>query len=176
MQALLMPAMAISFAVPAVAGQNFGGRQPARVRETFKQALVLELLAMALTVAACQHWAPQLVGWFTDDPRAAEAGVTILRIVSWNFFGTGVVFACSGMFQAMGNTLPALLSSTTRLVTFLVPALWLHGRSGFALSQVWVVSVASATAQALLSLALLRRQLGLRLGPLRLPVAASGQA
>jgi len=176
MQALLMPAMAISFAVPAVAGQNFGGRQPARVRETFKQALVLELLAMALTVAACQHWAPRLVAWFTDDPRAAEAGVTILRIVSWNFFGTGVVFACSGMFQAMGNTLPALLSSTTRLATFLVPALWLHGRSGFALVDVWVVSVASATVQALLSLALLRRQLGLRLAPLRLPVAAPGQA
>lgn len=176
MQALLMPAMAISFAVPAVAGQNFGGRQPARVRETFKQALVLELLAMALVVAACQHWAPRLVGWFTDDPRAAEAGVTILRIVSWNFFGTGVVFACSGMFQAMGNTLPALLSSTTRLVTFLVPALWLHRRGGFALVDVWHVSVASATLQALLSLALLRRQLGQRLAPLRLPAVASGEA
>ena len=174
MQALLMPAMAISFAVPAVAGQNFGGRHPARVSETFRQALLLEMMAMGLTVAACQHWAPLLVGWFTDDPRAAEAGVTILRVVSWNFFGTGVVFACSGMFQAMGNTLPALLSSTTRLATFLVPALWLHGRGGFALVEVWYLSVASATLQALLSLALLRRQLGQRLAPLRQPAAPVG--
>jgi len=176
MQALLMPAMAISFAVPAVAGQNFGGRQPARVRETLKQALLLEMLAMALTVIACQRWAPVFVGWFTDDPRAIESGVTILRVISWNFFGTGIVFACSGMFQAMGNTLPALLSSTTRLVTFLVPALWLHGRPGLALVDFWYLSVASATLQAILSLALLRRQLGRRLAPLRLPatVAAEG--
>ncbi|HEY9027635.1 MAG TPA: MATE family efflux transporter [Burkholderiaceae bacterium] len=176
MQALLMPAMAIAFAVPAVAGQNFGGRQPARVSETLRQALVLETLAMALTFAACQRWAQVPVGWFTDDPRAVEAGVTILRVISWNFFGTGVVFACSGMFQAMGNTLPALFSSMTRLVTFLLPALWLHARGGFVLVDVWHLSVASAFLQAILSLLLVRRQMGARLGALAAPAAAAASA
>ena len=89
MQALVMPAMAISFAIPAVAGQNFGGRRPERVVDTLKQALVLELVLMALIVAACQLWAPIPVAWFTTDPHAVEAGVTILQVVSWNFFGVG---------------------------------------------------------------------------------------
>ncbi len=37
MNALALPAMAISFAIPAVAGQNFDGRQPERVAETLEQ-------------------------------------------------------------------------------------------------------------------------------------------
>ncbi len=164
MQALMMPAMAISFAIPAVAGQNFGGRRPERVVETFRQSLALELVIMALVVAACQRWASVPVAWFTRDPQALADGATILRILSWNFFGMGIVFASSGMFQAMGNTLPALASSITRLLTFVLPALWLHGQPGFELVDVWHLSVASVFMQAAVSLMLARWQMGSRLG------------
>ena len=170
MQALAMPSMAISFAIPAVAGQNLGGRRPERVVETLKQALGIEMVLMAGVVAACQLWAAVPVGWFTSDPQATAAGVTILHIVSWNFFGLGLVFACSGMFQALGNTLPALLSSITRLLTFVLPALWLGRRAGFQLQDVWHLSVASVFVQAVVSLVLVRRQMGARLGALARPL------
>jgi len=104
------------------------------------------------------------VAWFTSDPQALADGATILRILSWNFFGMGIVFACSGMFQAMGNTLPALASSMTRLLAFVLPALWLHQRPGFQLADVWHLSVASVFLQAVVSLALVRGQMGTRLG------------
>ncbi len=166
-----MPSMAISFAIPAIAGQNFGGGRPERVADTLKQGLALELVLMAGVVAACQLWAPVPVAWFTTDPRAADVAVTILHVVSWNFFGAGIVFACSGMFQAMGNTLPALLSSFTRLLTFVLPALWISQRPGFALVDVWHLSVASVFLQAIVSVLLVRRQMGSRLAPMR-PLAA----
>ena len=171
MQALVMPSMAISFAIPAIAGQNFGGGRPERVADTLKQGLALELVLMAGVVAACQLWAPVPVAWFTTDPRAADVAVTILHVVSWNFFGAGIVFACSGMFQAMGNTLPALLSSFTRLLTFVLPALWISQRPGFALVDVWHLSVASVFLQAIVSVLLVRRQMGSRLAPMRLPAS-----
>ena len=169
MQALAMPSMAISFAIPAIAGQNFGARHPERVGDTLKQALMLEMVVMAFVVTACQLWAPVPVRWFTSDPQAIEAGVTILRVISWNLFGLGVVFACSGMFQAMGNTLPALVSSATRLLTFVLPALWLSRRAGFQLLDVWHLSVASAFMQAVASVILVRRQMEARLGTMRAP-------
>ena len=171
MQALVMPSMAISFAIPAIAGQNFGGRHPERVVDTLKQGLALELVLMAAMVAICHLWAPVPVAWFTADPRAAGVAVTILHVVSWNFFGAGIVFACSGMFQAMGNTLPALLSSLTRLLTFVLPALWISQRPGFALLDVWHLSVASVFVQAIVSVVLVRRQMGLRLAPMRQPAS-----
>jgi Na+-driven multidrug efflux pump len=172
MQALAMPSMAISLAIPAVAGQNFGGRHAARVVDTLRHALALELALMAAVVAACQLWAPIPVAWFTTDPRATDVAITILHVVSWNFFGAGIVFACSGMFQAMGNTLPALASSLTRLLTFVLPAVWLSQQAGFRLVNVWHLSVASVFVQAVVSLALVRRQMGLRLRPLGMPAAA----
>ncbi len=167
MQALMMPAMAISFAIPAVAGQNFGGRRPERVADTLKQSLALELVIMAGIIAACQRWADVPVAWFTSDPQAMADGATILRILSWNFFGMGIVFACSGMFQAMGNTLPVLASSMTRLFTFLLPALCLHQRAGFQSLDVWHLSVASVVMQAVVSVVLVRRQMRSRLGAMR---------
>ncbi len=162
MQALFMPSLAISFAIPAVAGQNVGARLQARIGETLRQALVLEFAVMAVIVATCQLWAAVPIGWFTDDPAAARVGTDFLQTISWNFFAIGVVLACSGMFQALGNTLPALASSATRLVTFVLAALWLSGRPGFRLVDVWHLSVASVYVQAAVSLLLVRRQLGLR--------------
>ena len=172
MQALFMPTMALSFAVPAVGGQNFGARHSERVRETLKQALLLEIGLMAVTVAIAQTWTEVPVAWFTHDPATAEVAVGFLRIISWNFFAIGIVFACSGMFQALGNTLPSLASSATRLVTFVLPAVWWSHQPGFRLLDVWHLSVASVIVQAVTSLLLVRWQLAVRLQG-RTPAAAA---
>jgi putative MATE family efflux protein len=173
LQAILMPAMAIAFAVPAIAGQNVGARQPARVRETLRQALLIEFALGAGMVAVCQLWPDVPVRWFTQDAATAQVGVAFLRAISWNFFAAGIVFGCSGMFQALGNTLPALASSATRLLLFVVPATILSQRAGFALATIWHLSVATTVAQAAVSALLVRWQMNRRLGALAAPAAAA---
>jgi Na+-driven multidrug efflux pump len=76
----------------------------------------------------------------------------------------------------MGNTLPALLSSFTRLVTFVLPAVWLSRRAGFELLDVWHLSVASVFLQAVVSLVLVRRQMRARLESMRPAASAEGPA
>src|SRR5204862_80344 len=49
MQMIFLPAMALAFAAAPIAGQNFGARQPARVRETFR-ATVLATCAVMLVL------------------------------------------------------------------------------------------------------------------------------
>ena len=104
-----------------------------------------------------------MIGMFTTDPETIAVGAGFLRMISWNFVCSGFVFTCSGMFQALGNTWPSIWSSGTRLVTFLVPVLWLSHQPGFRIEQVWIVSVATVTLQALTSYLLLRRQFAQRL-------------
>jgi len=159
MQSVFLPAMAISFAVPAVAGQNFGARSPARVRDTLKQALVLECSMMLLLTLLCQVGAPTMIGAFTAEAQVAAVAVTFLRIISLNFVAMGVVFACSGMFQALGNTWPAMASTATRLLTFTLPAVWLSLQPGFALVQLWTLSVLTVLLQAGASALLVRWQM-----------------
>lgn len=163
MQSVFLPAMAIAFALPAVAGQNFGARRADRVRETLKQGVILECSVMLLLAILC-HVAPEsMIGAFTSDPEVAEVGVGFLTIISTNFVAMGFVFACSGLFQAMGNTWPAMASTATRLVSFVVPAVWLSLRPGFALRQVWFLSVATVLLQAIASGLMVRWQLRKRL-------------
>jgi len=172
MQALFLPVMAVAFAVAPVAGQNFGARQFGRVRETFRAAALMSSVLMLALTLVCQ-WRPEwFIERFTTDPAVVAVGAPYLRIISWNFVANGLIFTCSGMFQAVGNTWPSLASSASRLITFVVPAVLLSGLPHFSLSQVWYLSVATVTLQAITSFTLLQRELRRKLGAA--PVAAPG--
>jgi putative MATE family efflux protein len=165
MQALFLPVMAVSFAIAPVAGQNFGAGLHDRVRETFRVAAwVGSAMMLLLTIIA--HVAPAvLIGIFTKDARTIAFSVEYLTIVSFNFLASGLVFSMSGMFQGMGHTVPALLSSTSRLITFVMPAVLLAGQPWFELRYLWYLAVASVLVQLALSAGLLRREFALRLKP-----------
>ena len=164
MQAIFLPAMALAFAVAPVAGQNFGAQRHDRVRETFRAAAIMSSVLMVALTLLC-HWrAEWLVAAFAKDPGVIGVGAQYLRTVSWNFVASALIFSCSGMFQALGNTLPSLASSASRLLSFVLPALWLAQRPGFELLEVWHLSVASVALQAIVSLLLLRWVMRRRLG------------
>ena len=164
MQAIFLPAMAVAFATAPVAGQNVGAQRPDRVRETFRSAVTMGSVIMLGLTLMCQ-WRPEwFIGGFTNEPEVIAIGGEFLQIISWNFVFTGIIFTCSGMFQAVGNTVPAFIASASRLVTFAIPAIWLSGRPGFMLRQLWFLSVATVALQAALSWWMMRRELDRKLG------------
>ena len=158
MQAIFLPAMALSFAAAPVAGQNVGAGRPDRAAETFRSAAVLGTVLMFALTLLCQWRADLLVKLFAHDPAAIAVGTQFLHIISWNFVATGIIFTCSGMFQALGNTIPSLISSTVRVLTFALPAIWLSTRVGFELRQLWILSVCTVILQTVVSLLLLRNE------------------
>ena len=173
MQAMFLPVMAIAFAVTPVAGQNFGAGRLERVRETFRTGAILSSALMLLITLVCQ-WRPEwFIYAFTRAPEVVAVGGPYLRIISWNFIATGLIFSCSGLFQALGNTWPSLLSSASRLLTFVLPVVVLSRQPHFALTQVWYLSVATVTLQALISLTLLAREFRRKLGARRATAAVA---
>ena len=157
MQAIFLPAMAIAFATGPMAGQNYGAKQYARVRATFRTAAILSSVLMFALTLLCQ-WNPGwLVTKFTSDPEVIAVGVRFLQVISWNFVASGLIFTCSGVFQGLGHTWPALVSTSSRFLTFVLPAIWLATLPGLQLDHIWYLSVASVATQALLSLFLLQR-------------------
>ncbi len=172
MQAVFLPAMAIAFAAAPVAGQNFGGGHRARVKETFKSAAWMSATVMAALTVLCSFRADLLVRMFTGDPAVIAVGSEYLRIVSWNFIASGLAFCCSSLFQALGNSWPSLISSGSRLITYVIPAAWLGARGHFELRHLWYLSVATVSLQAVFSLMLLQREFGKRLRARETAVAA----
>jgi putative MATE family efflux protein len=158
MQSLFLPALAVGMAAAPIAGQNFGARSATRVRESFYAALTLACSAMLLTTLLCQWFAEPLIRFFSKDLAVIAVGADYLRVISFTFVATAVIFATSSMFQGMGNTIPPLLSSSLRLVLFSVPVLVLSRTSHFRIRQIWLLSAVSVFVQAVANLFLVRRE------------------
>lgn len=164
MQSIFMPTMAIAFAVGPIVGQNFGANNPERVRETFFKGIMLSAAVM-LTVMLVLQWNPEIVvRVFTDDADVVLVGAVFLQIVSWNFVTQGIVFTASGVFQGLGNTRPALLSSLLRIGIFVPLAIYVSVQDGYRIEHIWYVSVTSVVVQACFSVWLVLREFRVRFG------------
>jgi putative MATE family efflux protein len=170
-QAGFMPVVALGFSVAPVAGQNFGARQPHRVKTTFRDAAWMAAAVMLLFAFLCHAAPAALIGVFSKDPAVIAVGTEYLRIISWNYVASGLIFVASSMFQAMGNTMPSLFSSGARIALFAVAAVAVTRLPGFELRWIWFLSVGAVLVQLTLSMLLLRREFDRRLA--REPAAAA---
>ncbi len=127
--------------------------------------------AMVAAVLILQMAPAAVIRFFSSDPAVIATGAEYLRIISWYFLASGIIFVSSSMFQAMGNTLPSLATSFTRILLVAIPVIILSGQPGFQLRWVWYLSVASVMIQLCLNLLLLRREFRVRLdfGPVTQP-------
>ena len=174
MQSIFLPAMAVAFAAAPIAGQNYGAKRYDRVRETFNVTAFISCGIM-LTLSVLCHLSPGLLARpFTDDPDVLAISNDYLQIVSWNFVFSGLVMSAGSLFQGMGDTRPSLFASFTRMITFVVPALWMSAQPWFTLHHVWLLSVASVMVQCALAIWLLFRTFNRRLSmaPAAIPVAS----
>jgi len=76
---------------------------------------------------------------------------------------SGIIYVNGSMFQAMGNTIPPLIASFTRILVVAIPAILLARLPGFELRWIWYLSVGATIMQLCMNLLLLRREFRLRL-------------
>jgi Na+-driven multidrug efflux pump len=162
-QAGFMPVVALGMSAAPIAGQNFGAKLADRVRHTFRDGALLAAAMMLLFFALCHIVPANLIRTFTGDASAIAIGDEYLRIISWGFVASGVIFVTGSMFQAMGNTMPSVATSLVRIVMVAIPVFMLSRSPGFQLTTIWHLSVVSTYAQFALGLLLLRREFGRRL-------------
>jgi Na+-driven multidrug efflux pump len=164
MQMIMLPAMAVAFSLAPIAGQNFGARKFERVRETFNWGVLISLAIMSCLGVLMWFEARWFMQVFTTEEAVVIVGAQMLMISAFNFPANAIIFSCSSLFQALGNTWPTIGSSIVRLVVFIGPALWLSTRPGFELHHLWYLSVLSMFLQAVVSFVLLRREFARKLG------------
>lgn len=162
-QMIFLPAMAISFAAAPIAGQNFGARHWARVRQTFLATAVVCAGVMVFVTIVAKLEAEAMVRIFSTEPAVVAVAVEYIDWGSWNFVPVGIIMCASGVMQGMGNTWPALGSSAMRIATFAVPTAFMIGRPGFELRHVFMLSVATILLQLVVSIAWLRHEFRKRL-------------
>lgn len=162
-QMVFVPALAIAFSLSPIAGQNFGAKRAARVRETLRVGLLYSTVVMGVLTALTLWQAEAMVRVFTTEPGVVEVGAKYLRYIAWIFPTAGVVMSCSNLFQGIGNTWPSLGSSLLRLATFALPGYWMARQPWFRMEHIFLLGVLTSFLQAGVSYALLRREMRRRL-------------
>lgn len=141
MQAAFMPAVALSFSVAAVVGQNVGAKEHDRVHLTLWESMKLTVGFMLVVSLVC-HFTPEpIVRVFSADPRVIAAGSDYLRTVSYALVMSGTVFVAAGIFQGLGNTWPSLMASALRATAFVVPVVWWSRTPGFQMHGIWQLMI-----------------------------------
>ncbi|MEO6213787.1 MAG: MATE family efflux transporter, partial [Vicinamibacterales bacterium] len=148
---------------------NYGARHGERVRQTFRSGAVMATLLMVALATLCHFAAGPLIAFFSSDPEVIAVGADYLRICAWNFIASGVIFVSSSMFQAMGNTVPPLITSFGRIFLVSVPVVILSRMPGFDLRWIWYLSAGSIWIHLAANLFLLQREFRQRLSGSPLP-------
>jgi Na+-driven multidrug efflux pump len=124
---------------------------------------------MIVFIVVSQIAASALVRPFSGDPVVIDVAAGYVRTVSFVYVASALVLVCAGIFQGIGNTVPSLIASAVRVVSFVGVVVFLSRSPGFTLHQIWITSVATVVLQVSIALLLLRMQLR-ELAPAAAPV------
>lgn len=114
---LMMPLSSISTACATFVGQNFGAKQPARIRQGMKQVLWLELAWSVISVAAAFSCGTMMVRLLTGtgNGEIIQNAAFNLKVCTLFFFPLGILFVLRNSMQAMGYRIVPIFSSGIEL-------------------------------------------------------------
>lgn len=119
---VIVPLLALSGAIGAIVGQNWGAGRFDRAREAVLYAAgfcVVWGLAVAIAMIAAGEQFAQV---FTDDPAVIAEFARYLEIAAWGYAGFGLLIVGNGIMNAVDKASFALLQSVARVFVVMLPA------------------------------------------------------
>ena len=102
--AFYIPGYGMQTAAATLAGNAYGARDEARMKELARMFIPIEIFLMILSGGALFVAAPALMGLFSDSAEVIGLGSTVLRMVAVSepFYGFSIII--EGMMQGVGKT------------------------------------------------------------------------
>lgn len=124
-------ALGVALGAQPIYGFNYGCRQPQRVKETFRLAMIFSTAVLVVATVAFQMFPRQIVQIFGQESELyMEYAVKCLRIYLAATFVIGANLVCSIFLQSVGKAVQSSVLSLSRQILILVPAILLLGLLG----------------------------------------------
>lgn len=133
----ILPGLAMGSSISSMAGQNLGACLYDRAKHTMYVGMRISLGLSLVIFALVQLFPEAIIACFTQEPGVMAAGVSYMRIVSFDYILASIVFSLSALANASGQTWFTLVNSVLNsllrapLALLLVPVI---GTDGIALS------------------------------------------
>lgn len=134
---IFMPLFGLTIGLQPIVGYNYGAGQYKRVKRSIWLASVVSTAATTSGFLVMMLFPGFIIKLFTSDPELIELGRKALRLMVLTIPLVGIQVIGSGIFQALGKSVQALLLTLSRQVLVLIPLVLIMPRL-FGLTGVWL--------------------------------------
>lgn len=117
----LVPLLGLSGSIGALIGQNWGAGKKARASRALQIACGFCLVYGLLVAMSLNLFADSIAAQFSDEAAVHAQVVLYLRIVSWSFFGYGLLVVVNACLNARSKAMPSMLLSLGRIALLYIP-------------------------------------------------------
>lgn len=117
----IMPIFGLVQGLLPIVGYNFGAKKFCRVQNAIRLSITVSTAICMASFGILFFFPSSILGLFTPDMEVLRVGVHASRLVALGLPVVGFQVMASGMYQAIGKALPALLLSMARQLFFLIP-------------------------------------------------------
>ena len=118
---------------------------------------MMSTILLSISSIICFIFPSWLPKYFSNDLSVISASSSYLQYVGLSFPILGLIFTMNGMFQALGNTIPTLISAAIRMVVLIGLIYYFSNQPYFNENIIWLLLVLCSLLQSMISYVLLRK-------------------
>ena len=118
----ILPTVAMSSSISAIAAQNITANELGRAKETFVRGLQIALAISAVIFCISQFASEWVLRLFSPDAEVLEWGVPYLKMYSYEYLLVPFVFCMNGLISASGHTMYSMLTAVASSIALRMPA------------------------------------------------------
>jgi putative MATE family efflux protein len=152
---LTMPIFGLNQGIQPIIGYNYGAKDIARVKETFKKGVIIATTICVVGFSVIMVFGSGILHLFiANDEKLVRLGVHALRVSVLLLPLNGIQFVSWAYFQAVGRPKQAIVLTLTKQILLIIPLILILPRF-FQLEGAWLVQPVADGIAALLTFTLL---------------------
>ena len=133
-----LPIMGINQGLQPIASYNYGAKQPDRIKQVVKLALIYTTIIGAIGSIVGILFPSTVINLFTKDKSLISEATFVLRLQLLFFWTIGLQMVASTFYQSLGKPIPSLFLSILRQFIILIPLILILPRyTSLGLNGVW---------------------------------------
>ena len=113
---LHQPYGSISAALATYAGQNYGAKNLARVKDGLKHGMFISGVYTLLAMLAFQLFSEPIMRLFVKEAAVIELGAGAMRLTSWFYIFLSLIYMCRGILNGVGDAIFALINGVVEVI------------------------------------------------------------
>lgn len=153
---LFMPILGIAISLTTIVGMFYGAKEFDKLLSVVYYGIIRAVIITTVSVIIFFLLAKNILPIFSSNSLVIDIGVTYLKIIILAYPAVGISVICSRVCQALGEGVPLLVTTVTRVIILTAPLSYYFYYIGKPLEWVWYSQVFAILVAAIISFCWMR--------------------